>query len=183
MRILNTFRLFLATLLASLALGAQAQLSIEITGTGAARFPVIIPIFENEGRLPQSVTDVVRADLERSGLFTLIDTGPLPMPESVTPDLAAVRARGADAVLTGSLVPMAGGRHEVRFRLFDAQKQLELGAMALPMTPAQNRLVGHRIADFVTKSSPVCRATSPPASPTWSNPAPTSSSRSPTPTA
>ncbi|MBP7443248.1 MAG: Tol-Pal system protein TolB, partial [Thauera sp.] len=94
-------------------------------------------------------TDVVRADLERSGLFTLIDTGPLPMPESVMPDLAGVRARGADAVLTGSLVPMTDGRYEARFRLFDAQKQQELGAMALPMSPAQNRLIGHRIADFV----------------------------------
>ena len=109
-RPLHAFRLFLAGLLASLALSAHAQLSIEITGTGASRFPVIIPIFENEGRLPQSVTDVVRADLERSGLFTLIDTGPLPMPESVAPDLAAVRGRGADAVLTGSLIPMSDGR-------------------------------------------------------------------------
>jgi len=146
---LYTFRLLLAGLLASLALSAHAQLSIEITGAGASRFPVIIPIFENEGRLPQSVTDVVRADLERSGLFTLIDTGPLPMPESVMPDLAGVRARGADAVLTGSLIPIGDGRYEARFRLFDAQKQQELGAMALPMSPAQNRLVGHRIADFV----------------------------------
>ena len=139
-RPLHAFRLFLAGLLASLALSAHAQLSIEITGTGASRFPVIIPIFENEGRLPQSVTDVVRADLERSGLFTLIDTGPLPMPESVAPDLAAVRSRGADAVLTGSLIPLADGRYEARFRLFDAQKQQELGAMSLPMSPAQNRM-------------------------------------------
>lgn len=61
---LHIVRLFLAGLLASFALGAHAQLSIEITGTGASRFKVIIPIFENEGRLPQSVTDVVRADLE-----------------------------------------------------------------------------------------------------------------------
>ena len=45
---LHIVRLFLAGLLASLALGAHAQLSIEITGTGASRFPVIIPIFENE---------------------------------------------------------------------------------------------------------------------------------------
>ena len=59
---LHIFRVFLAGLLASLALGAHAQLSIEITGTGASRFPVIIPIFENEGRLPQSVTEVVGAD-------------------------------------------------------------------------------------------------------------------------
>lgn len=146
---LSALRLFIATLVAGLALAAHAQLSIEITGAGAARFPVAIPIFENEGRLPQSVTDVVRADLERSGLFSLVDLGPLPLPEAVRPDLAGLRARGADAVLTGTLAPLADGRYEARFRLFDTQKQLELGAMALPMSPAQHRLIGHRIADFV----------------------------------
>ena len=148
-KMLSALRLVLASLLASLALSAHAQLSIEITGAGASRYPVIIPIFENEGRLPHSVTDVVRADLVRSGLFSLIDLGPLPLPEAVAPDLAGLRARGADAVLTGSLIPLGDGRYEARFRLFDTQKQLELGAMALPMTPSQNRLVGHRIADFV----------------------------------
>lgn len=148
-KILSAFRLLLATALASLALGAQAQLSIEITGAGASRFPVAIPIFENEGQLPRGVTDVVRADLERSGLFTLIDLGPLALPESVIPDLAGLRGRGADAALTGSVIARTDGRYEVRFRLFDTQKQTELGAMALPMAPAQNRIVGHRIADFV----------------------------------
>jgi len=148
-RFLTAFRLLLVLALASLAFGARAQLSIEITGAGASRFPVIIPIFENEGQLPNSVTDVVRADLDRSGLFRLVDLGPLALPESVMPDLPAMRGRGADAVLTGSVIALGGGRYDVRFRLFDTQKQLELGAMAMPMMASQNRLIGHRIADFV----------------------------------
>ena len=148
-RFLTAFRLLLALALASLAFGARAQLSIEITGAGASRFPVIIPIFENEGQLPNSVTDVVRVDLDRSGLFRLVDLGPLALPESVMPDLPAMRGRGADAVLTGSVIALGGGRYDVRFRLFDTQKQLELGAMAMPMMASQNRLIGHRIADFV----------------------------------
>lgn len=148
-RFLTAFRLLLILALASLAFGARAQLSIEITGAGASRFPVIIPIFENEGQLPNSVTDVVRADLDRSGLFSLVDLGPLALPESAMPDLPAMRGRGADAVLTGSVIALGGGRYDVRFRLFDTQKQLELGAMAMPMMASQNRLIGHRIADFV----------------------------------
>ncbi|WP_341648447.1 Tol-Pal system beta propeller repeat protein TolB [Thauera humireducens] len=148
-RFLTAFRLLLILALASLAFGARAQLSIEITGAGASRFPVIIPIFENEGQLPNSVTDVVRADLDRSGLFSLVDLGPLALPESAIPDLPAMRGRGADAVLTGSVIPLGGGRYDVRFRLFDTQKQLELGAMAMPMMASQNRLIGHRIADFM----------------------------------
>ncbi len=148
-KILASFRMLLAGALACIAFGAHAQLSIEITGAGASRFPVIIPVFENESSLPRGISDVVRADLERSGLFSLVDIGPLPLPESRVPDLAAMRGRGADAVLSASLLPQSDGRYEVRFRLFDTQKQVELGAMSLRMAPAQNRLTGHRIADFV----------------------------------
>ncbi|MFN3984871.1 MAG: Tol-Pal system beta propeller repeat protein TolB [Rhodocyclaceae bacterium] len=141
--------LLLVPLLSFASLAAHAQLSIEITGAGASRFPVAIPVFENEGALPRSVTDVVRADLERSGLFSLVDLGLVALPESVVPDLAGLRARGADAVLTGSVLPQPDGRMDIRFRLFDSQRQTELGAMAMRMAPAQYRITGHRIADFV----------------------------------
>ncbi len=148
-KMLAAFRLLFAAALASLALSAQAQLSIEITGAGASRYPVVIPLFENESQLPRGITDVVRADLERSGLFSLVDIGPQVLPDSVAPDLAGLRGRGADAVLTGTVSPAADGRYLVRFRLFDTQKNSEIGGMALPMAPAQNRAVGHKIADFV----------------------------------
>ena len=148
-RPVTALRLLLAALLVVVSWAAHAQLSIEITGAGAARFPVAIPVFENEGALPRAVSDVVRADLERSGLFSLIDLGLAALPERSVPDLPALRARGADAVLAGSVVPQADGRFEIRFRLFDTQKQVELGALALRMAPAQNRATGHRIADFV----------------------------------
>ncbi|PKO55260.1 MAG: translocation protein TolB, partial [Betaproteobacteria bacterium HGW-Betaproteobacteria-21] len=88
-KILDHARLLLAATLAFVALGAQAQLSIEITGSGASRFPVIIPVFENESSLSRGVSDVVRADLERSGLFNLVDIGPVADPESRVRDLAA----------------------------------------------------------------------------------------------
>ncbi|THF62885.1 Tol-Pal system protein TolB [Pseudothauera nasutitermitis] len=146
---LSYLRLSFATLLAAFAMAAQAQLSIEITGAGATRFPVAIPIFESESALPRGITDVVRADLERSGLFNLVDIGPIALPEAVVPDLAGFRSRGADAILTGSVVPLSDGRFEVRFRLYDTQKQVELGAQSLRMSPQQNRATAHRIADFI----------------------------------
>ncbi len=127
----------------------RAQLSIEITGAGAEQYPIVIPLLENEAQLPQGVTDIVRADLVRSGLFRLIDVGPMALPENVMPDLEGMRGRGADAVLTGTVVALPDGRFEVRFRLFDTQKQFELGAKALMMMPKQNRLTAHLIADFI----------------------------------
>jgi TolB protein len=146
---LTLIRRLLFVVLALAGTAAQAQLSIEITGAGATRFPVAIPVLENEGALPRSVSDVVRADLERSGLFSLIDLGLTALPEGVVPDLPAIRARGADAVLTGSVVPLTDGRYDIRVRLFDAQKNSELGAVAMRISPAQQRATGHRIADFV----------------------------------
>ncbi|MDR3088029.1 MAG: Tol-Pal system beta propeller repeat protein TolB [Azoarcus sp.] len=148
------FRLLCAALLCSLTLSAHAQnaLDITVTGFGSRLFPIIVPVFENEGSLPHSVSDVVRADLERSGLFSLVDLGPMTLPESRVPDLPAMAARGADAVLAASVVPSADGRFEIRFRLFDTTRQganPELGGMLLRMSPTQHRLTGHKIADYI----------------------------------
>ena len=41
---------------------AQAQLLIDVTGVGANQIPIAIAPFANESALPQSVTDIVRAD-------------------------------------------------------------------------------------------------------------------------
>lgn len=147
--LLFRFRLAIIACLLAIPLFANAQLSIEITGAGATRFPVAIPILENEAALPRSVSDVVRDDLERSGLFSLVNLGLVSLPEAAVPDLIGIRGRGADAVLTGTVVALSDGRFDIRVRLFDTQKQTELGAMAMRMAPAQNRATGHRIADFV----------------------------------
>ncbi|MCL2876443.1 MAG: Tol-Pal system beta propeller repeat protein TolB [Betaproteobacteria bacterium] len=141
-------------LLACLAVGARAQdkLDITVTNFGGQLFPVIIPVFENEGSLPNSVSEIVRADLERSGLFKLIDLGPMTLPESRVPDLAALAARGADAVLAATVAASSGGRFEIRFRLFDAtrtDKVHELGGMMMQMSPAHYRMTAHQIADFI----------------------------------
>lgn len=148
-------RLVYALVLSVSGIAAYAQdtLDITVTGSGGAPLQVIVPVFENEGSLPNSVSEIVRADLERSGLFKLIDLGPLTIPESRVPDLAAMAARGADAVLAASVIASPDGRYEIRFRLFDAARaadsKSDLGGMALKMSSAHYRITGHRIADFI----------------------------------
>ena len=128
---------------------AQAQLSIEITGAGTNRMPVAVASFEGEQARPRAVTDVVRADLERSGLFKLVELGPSPMGADAPPDFGRVRSRGADAFAVGTVAPSGSGRYQVQFRLFDAAKQVSLGSQAMVMAPNQYRTTGHRIADFI----------------------------------
>jgi len=128
---------------------AFAQMSIEITGAGANRIPIAIANFEGESALPAAVTNVVRSDLERSGLFKLVETGNAPISEGAPPNFGDWKSRGADALVTGSLLAQPGGRFEVRFRLHDVQKQTVLARVSYLMTVGQHRATGHRIADVV----------------------------------
>ena len=59
------------------ACAAQAQLAIEITGAGAQRIPIAIAPFAGEGALAPGVSSIVRADLERSGLFRGLELPPI----------------------------------------------------------------------------------------------------------
>jgi len=139
--------LFALSLLA--AVTAQAQLSIEITGAGANRIPVAIANFAGDAAAAQVVTATVRADLERSGLFKLIDPAGTTLDENASVNFSDWKSRGADALAAGSLTRSADGRMEARFRLYDTQKQASLGGAVFVTGNDQLRAAGHRIADSI----------------------------------
>ncbi|QID16682.1 Tol-Pal system protein TolB [Nitrogeniibacter mangrovi] len=149
MKLTDLLRLFFTLLLSLAAMAAHAQLSIEITGAGANRFPVAVSVMEGESQLPRSVTEVIRADLERSGLFSLVELGPVALPEGSLPDFAWLRTRAADAVAVGSVRDVGAGRFEVRMRLYDTRQEQQLDAIVMTMTPDQYRATAHRIADVI----------------------------------
>ena len=130
---------------------AGAQLSIEITGAGAPRMPIAIAPFPGEEALAPGITSIVRADLERSGLFRGLEVPPLsPAPtEASSVNYAEWRSRLADALVLGSVAARPDGRYEVRFRLYDVVKQASLGGIAYTLSKEQVRATAHRIADFV----------------------------------
>jgi len=134
--------------LALCSAAAHAQLTVEITGAGANRLPVAIADFTGERIVAQALASVVRADLERSGLFRLVDAGG-PLADSATPPFEDLKSRGADAFASGSVTTAADGRNETRVRLFDVPKQALLGNPAYLHTGAQLRATAHRIADFI----------------------------------
>ena len=130
---------------------ARAALTIEIIGTGATQFPVAVVPFRAEGGLEQPVTSIIASDLTRSGLFRMVDSGGLNPPPHEPQDLnyAIWRARGADAVVIGSVSPLADGRYDVRFRLMDVTKQGQLAGFSYVAGAGQLRLTAHRIADVL----------------------------------
>ncbi|HKA39801.1 MAG TPA: Tol-Pal system beta propeller repeat protein TolB, partial [Burkholderiales bacterium] len=62
---------------------------------------------------------------------------------------ATWRARGAEAVVIGTVSPLSNDRYDVRFRLMDVAKQQQLAGFAYTASAAQLRLTAHKIADVV----------------------------------
>lgn len=127
---------------------ANAQLRIETSGVGASQIPIAIAGFSNEDLAPQQVTAIIKADLARSGMFKIIDTGDV-VSEASQINLPDWKARGADALVVGSVQRLADGRFDVRYRLMDTVKSAQLSSLTLVDAPQNTRLTGHKIADDI----------------------------------
>jgi TolB protein len=129
---------------------AQAALTIEIVGSGTNQIPIAIAPFRAEEGIPQQLTPVIAADLARSGLFKSIDPGGI-VPVPYEPDQINYpqwRARGAEALVIGNVVPR-NGQYEVSFRLMDVVKGTQLAGYFYRVNAAQLRLTAHKIADAI----------------------------------
>ena len=144
-------RLLIAIIAAFVALAAHAQLTIDITTSGGRQIPVAILPFAGESAQPQVVSTVVGADLARTGLFRLVNAvGVSPIPtEPSEVNFVDWQARSSEALVIGKIDPQPDGRVEVRFRLFDVQKQSQLASFSYVVAPAQLRATAHRIADVI----------------------------------
>jgi len=130
-------------------LPAFAQFRVEVSGVGLTQLPIAVAAFRGDAQAPQKIGSIVRADLERSGMFRPVDTTGVTADENTRPDLAAWRQKGADSMVTGSVTPLADGRYDVRLRLWDIVRGQDLGGQSYTVGPADLRLSAHRISDFV----------------------------------
>ena len=140
----------LAAIFLLVATSARAQLTIEIIGGGANQIPVAVLPFAAENVLPQSITEIVEQDLTRSGRFRTLFVGGIgPVSDVKDVNFADWKSRLADALVIGQASKLPDGRFDVRFRLLDVQKQVQLGGFAYTLTAPQVRLTAHKIADFI----------------------------------
>ncbi|MCP9760289.1 Tol-Pal system protein TolB [Aquitalea sp. S1-19] len=139
------------TLLACLAPAlAQAELTVDIVGGGANRYPLAVPALAGEAG-GQVVTTVVKQDLALTGLVNIINP-PNPAMTVATPNavnVATWRALSANAVLAGSVSPGEGGNSRVTFYLEQLAPKKTLAQGEFDVPPAALREVGHQIADQV----------------------------------
>lgn len=146
----NRFALALA-FMATLALApmaSQAQLRVDISGTGAQQFPVAVADFSGDpaGRL---IAEVIRADLTRSGQFRLINATGAQLTVDTPIAYGEWRIRGADYVAYGTVTKTAEGQYEIKYRLADTINQSQLDGVAFDGTDRELRRIAHQIADRI----------------------------------
>jgi TolB protein len=130
---------------------ANAALEIEISGGGAQQIPIAIVPFGGAGSTKENISEIIAADLHRSGLFRVLETrGMANLPTNPTqikyPEWTALQAQ---AVTVGNVESIAGGRLKVSFHLMDALKQTQLAGMDYQIAPSQVRSTAHKIADII----------------------------------
>lgn len=141
-----------AFLIASLLAPAMAGagMTIEIIGGATNKIPVAIAPFVGDAGKEDDPAEVVRTDLQRSGMFELVSTSGLGKPgEAQSIAHAQWRARGADAVVVGQANRLPDGRMDIRFRVYDVVRQIQLAGFSYVVPAALSRTVGHKIADVV----------------------------------
>lgn len=140
---------FFAVLCASAP--AQAQLVIDVTTSAGRQIPIALVPFANEASAPQNITPVIGNNLARTGLFRIINTTGLSVlpTEPSEVNFTDWSARSAEALVIGGIYPLADGRFEVRFRLFDVAKQSQMASFSYNVTASQLRATAHKISDEI----------------------------------
>jgi len=145
--------LTLLSVLASLAAApAHAALQVDVTQGNAQPLPIAIPDFLGDAQMGANVAGVVRADLERSGLFRPLDQKGFA--EHITdinkvPTFASWRSITAQGLVTGQVVQQPDGRLRVDFRLWDVFGQSQMLGLQFFTTPENWRRIAHMVSDAV----------------------------------
>jgi len=135
------------------SLGARAALEIEITQGVEAGIPVAVVPFEwkGSGVPPHFVSDIIEADLKRSGRFDTIPRGDfLSNPHDHTEvNYKDWRLIKAEALVVGRVQRLGSDQYQVEFRVFDVFKSKQLTGFRYSVPGKSLRKLAHQISDIV----------------------------------
>jgi TolB protein len=135
---------------------ASAALHVDVTQGNVQPMPIAIPDFiaasPGDASAGANIAGVVRADLQRSGLFRSLD------PKSfvdqiksvnVAPNFNNWRVINSQALVTGQATTQPDGRLRVDFRLWDVFGESQMLGQQFTATPDNWRRIAHLISDAI----------------------------------
>lgn len=133
---------------------AAALVKITVTGGNFVPLPIAVPDFaSSDPAFGREVTDIVRANLQRSGLFALIDPSNFPQQVgnvSVTPDFSGWRASGSDALVMAQVERR--GTVQCSMRVWDTQAAEQVVGKSYATASNSYRRIAHQVADAIYQS-------------------------------
>lgn len=133
---------------------ASAQLKIDITKGNVDPLPIAITGFTGDTANGASITSVVSANLERSGLFRPISSSAFIEQVSngdQVPRFADWRQINAQAIVTGTVTQVGPDRLKVSFRLWDALAEQQVAGKEYNTFTRNWRRIAHLISDEIYK--------------------------------
>jgi TolB protein len=147
---------FVAMILAVTGTPAFAALQVDVTSGNVQPLPIAIPDFiaqqQSDAQAGANIAGVVRAELERSGLFKPLD--PKSFIEAIRdintpPNFANWRVINAQGLVTGQVATQPDGRLRVDFRLWDVFGASQMLGLQYFTTPENWRRIAHMISDQI----------------------------------
>ncbi len=131
---------------------AWAVVEININKGNVEPLPIAVTDFIASGDLGQRITDVIAADLKRSGLFAPVNKQAF-IEKISNPDQAPRfddwKVINAQALVTGRVTQEGDGRLRAEFRLWDTFAGQQLTGQQFYTQPENWRRVAHIIADAI----------------------------------
>ena len=155
---LNSLLILFLLMQVSLMGAAQAALRIEITKGADSAVPIAIVPFQVIGRTAQNAarvsvnaSDIIAADLQRSGKFSPIEKSKLlAQPKSMAEvNYKLWRMSGVDHLVIGKLNIIQPNHYEISFRLLDVFKGTQVLGYQFSATEQTLRSVSHHISDLI----------------------------------
>jgi len=131
---------------------ADAALQVRVDQGVTEPIPLAIPDFLGGGQAGRDIATVVRADLERSGLFRSLN--PASFVEKITdintpPRFGDWRTIQAQGLVTGQAAMQPDGRLKVDFRLWDIFGESQMVGLQYSTTPENWRRIAHLVSDAI----------------------------------
>lgn len=151
---LRWLAVFFCSLIASFS--AKAELRIDVTGAMREPMPVAFPEMIHEGffvgRYGSQIRDVVIADLERSGLFNIINERSYIQEFSSMeqePNFIDWKALNAQALIQSAISEVDANSIRIEFRLWDVYAETQMKGQSFTTTKDNWRRVAHVMADAI----------------------------------
>lgn len=147
-----------ATGVAGFARSARSELRIDITQGRVDPLPIAIADFQGEGvdatRVGRMMTEIISANLERSGLFQPIDSLAFIQSDldfDTPPRFGDWRQIAAQALVHGRVTIPAPGQYRIEYRLWDVFAEQYMTGTSLTAIEESLRRAAHIVSDMIYK--------------------------------